>query len=362
LQNKKIQQFQKQLIDWYKVHRRPLPWRNTSDPYCIWVSEVMLQQTQVKTVGPYYKKFLHRFPDVRHLARAELQDVLKIWEGLGYYGRARNLHKAAEIIVDRYGGDLPYDIKLFRDLPGVGEYIASAVLSIAFGQPYAVVDGNVKRVLARLKKIPVPANGPGSGKIFKDAAERLLAKEVSGTFNQAMMELGSVVCTPRSPGCSTCPVKGFCQAFESNKVGQYPKRIKKSKIPLFHIATGVVQKGRKVLITRRKPQGLLGGLWEFPGGKVKNNETAEAACVREIKEEVNLKVQAEEHITRVRHAYTHFKIVMDVYRCRYLEGKIRLNGPVDFRWIRLRETDDYPFPGANHKFIPLLKEQLKDSV
>ncbi len=353
---KKIQHLQEQLIAWYTVQCRPLPWRDTSDPYRIWVSEVMLQQTQVKTVVPYYHEFLRRFPDVSHLARADMQDVLKIWEGLGYYARARNLHKAAGIIVERHGGDLPNDIKLFRELPGVGDYIASAVLSIVYGQPYAVVDGNVKRVLARLQKIDVPVNGSASSRAFKKAAEGLLDRKDSGKFNQAMMELGAVVCTPRSPDCSSCPVKGFCQAFRSSVVDQYPNRIKKPKTPLFHIATGIVHKGRKVLITRRKPEGLLGGLWEFPGGKVKKGEPAEAACVREIEEEVNLKVRTDEHITRIRHAYTHFKIVMDVYRCTYLAGRIRLSGPVDFRWIRLSEIDDYPFPGANHKFIPFLKE------
>jgi A/G-specific adenine glycosylase len=356
LQSRYIQKIQEQLIAWYNVQCRPLPWRDTSDPYRIWVSEVMLQQTQVKTVIPYYHVFLRRFPDIFHLATSDMQDVLKIWEGLGYYARARNLHKAAGIMVERHGGNIPYDIKLFQKLPGVGDYIASAVMSIAYGQPYAVVDGNVKRVLARLQKIDIPVNGSSSAMAFKEAAGRLLYKKDSGKFNQAMMELGAVVCTPRSPDCSSCPVKGSCQAFRSSVVDQYPNRIKKPKTPLYHIATGIVHKGRKVLITRRKPEGLLGGLWEFPGGKVKKGESAEAACVREIKEEVNLKVEAEEHIARVRHAYTHFKIVMDVYRCKYRAGRIRLNGPVDFQWIRLSEIDDYPFPGANHKFIPMLKE------
>lgn len=319
----------------------------------------MLQQTQVKTVIPYYHKFLRRFPDISHLAGADMQDVLKIWEGLGYYARAHNLHKAAGIMVKRHGGNLPKDIKLFRDLPGVGDYIASAVMSIAYGQPHAVVDGNVKRVLARLQKIDVPVNGSASGRAFKAVAEGLLDRKDSGTFNQAMMELGAVVCTPRNPDCRNCPVKGSCDSFRADAVDQYPIRIRKPRTPLYHIATGIVHKGNRVLITRRKPGGLLGGLWEFPGGKVKKGELAETACVREIKEEVNLKIRTDEHIACIKHAYTHFKIVMDVYRCTYLAGRIRLNGPVDFRWIRLSEIDDYPFPGANRKFIPLLKESIQ---
>ena len=353
----KIPYFQKQLLDWYAVHHRPLPWRETSDPYRIWVSEVMLQQTQVRTVIPYYQEFTRRFPDVSSLAGAELQAVLKVWEGMGYYARARNLHRAAGIVMTRHGGRMPDDIRMIRQLPGVGAYIAAAVLSIAWGRPFAVVDGNVRRVLARLQKIDVPVNGSLSQKnIFTVSAENLLFKQAPGRFNQAMMELGALVCTPRGPGCGRCPAAGCCAAFLSGTVDQYPRRIRRPRTPEIHVATGVVHKGRKILITRRKPEGLLGGLWEFPGGKVRKGETAEAACEREIKEEVGLEVRADGHITRVRHAYTHFRIVMDVFHCRYLAGRVRLYGPVDFRWIRPGEIDAYPFPGANHKFIPLLKE------
>jgi len=349
-------------MNWYATCHRPLPWRKTSDPYLVWVSEVMLQQTQVKTVVPYYQKFAHRFPNIHVLGRTDLQDVLKTWEGLGYYARARNLHKASGIIVTKYRGVLPDDIQLLRKLPGIGEYIASAVSSIAFGQPFAAVDGNVKRVLARLNAIDLPVNRSTSNTVFKASAGRLLARKYPGRFNQAMMELGALVCTPKRPDCGNCPVKGHCEAFRSNAVDHYPKRVKANKTPQFHIATGVVCKGQKVLITRRKLEGLLGGLWEFPGGKIKKGETAEAACVREIKEEVNLKVKTDEHLTRIRHAYTHFKIVMDVFLCRYVDGRIRLNGPIDFQWIRTTQIDDYPIPVANHKFIPLLIERLSRSV
>ena len=254
------------------VHSRPLPWRETSDPYCIWISEVMLQQTQVKTVTPYYENFLRRFPSVHRLAGTDLQDVLKIWEGLGYYARARNLHMSAKIISERHGGMVPNDDKALRELPGIGDYIASAILSIAFGKSYAVVDGNVKRVLARIKKIHMPVNLAASNKTFKDIAARLLDKADPGRFNQAMMELGAMVCTPRRPGCAICPVKTYCQAFRADVVDQYPKRDKKAKVPQFLIATGVLFKGGKVLITRRKSEGLLGGLWEFPGGKVRKDD------------------------------------------------------------------------------------------
>ena len=357
-----IPRFQKQLINWYDACRRPLPWRKVSDPYRIWISEVMLQQTQVKTVVPYYEKFILRFPDVRLLAGADLQEVLKLWEGMGYYGRARNLHKAAGIVVENFQGFLPDDIRMLRSLPGIGDYISAAVSSIAYGKPHAVVDGNVKRVLARLLKIKLPINAQTSKKKFQTSADRLLSTKDPGKYNQAIMELGALVCTPKKPDCINCPVQGICEAFRSNAVKQYPKRVKTPPIPQFRIATGVVRKGKKILVTRRKPEGLLGGLWEFPGGKIKKGETAEAACVREILEETHIHVEAVEHLSRIRHAYTHFKIVMDVFICGYMSGRIRLKGPDDFRWIRPDEIDDYPFPGANHKFIPRLKEYLKQTV
>ena len=233
--------------------------------------------------------------------------------------------------------------------------MAAAVSSIAFGKPYAVVDGNVKRVLARFKKMDLPVNGPASGKVFQNAADAFLERSNPGEFNQAVMELGALVCTPKNPRCPACPLATECLVLKTNAVADYPRRIKKSRIPEYHIAVGVIWKGGRVLITRRKPEGLLGGLWEFPGGKIKNGETSQAACAREIKEEVNLLVEPNERIARIRHAYTHFKIVMDVFQCAYGKGRVYLRGPVDFRWIRLRDMEKFPFPGANRKFIPLIK-------
>ncbi|MCF8081365.1 MAG: A/G-specific adenine glycosylase [Desulfobacterales bacterium] len=343
-------------MSWYRKNRRQLPWRQTDDPYRIWISEVMLQQTRVETVVSYYERFLTAFPTVADLARTDQQKVLRVWEGLGYYARARNLHRAAGIVVDRFGGRLPDDPDDFRSLPGVGAYIAAAVLSIAFGKPFAVVDGNVKRVLARLLMIETPVNGPGAGSVFQAQAQRLLYRPDPGAFNQALMELGALVCIPRSPACGRCPLAGFCAARQSDSVAAFPVRNKKMPVPEYAIAVGVVYKNGRVLITRRKPDGLLGGLWEFPGGKIRKGESAEAACQREISEEVGLTVTVEERIARVRHAYTHFKIVMDVFCCQYEKGKVVLNGPVDFSWVIPRRLDDYPFPKANRKFIPMLLE------
>lgn len=349
--------FQRRLMDWYAQHHRSLPWRDTTDPYAVWVSEVMLQQTQVNTVIPFYLQWMTRFPDIQRLSESDLQTVLKNWEGLGYYARARNLYRAAGIVMRRHHGRVPNNRHAFMALPGVGDYIASAVLSIAFNQPHAVVDGNVKRVLARLFLVDLPVNRSSSLKTFTDIAMKMMDSHTPGTYNQAIMELGALVCKPRRPGCISCPVKGHCLAYESGSVDDFPKRIKTKSVPEYAIAVGVVFDRDRVLITRRPSEGLLGGLWEFPGGKTAEGETPEAACIREIKEEVNLIVKAELHLTRVKHAYTHFKIVMDVFCCRYLKGTIRLNGPTDYRWVRLGELDKFPFPGANHKFIPLLKRR-----
>lgn len=343
-------------MHWYQAHHRALPWRDSTDPYRIWVSEVMLQQTQVKTVVPFFLKFLTAFPTLKDLAEAEPDRVLKLWEGLGYYARARNLHKAAQHLVSLSDGLIPDRFSDFKALPGVGDYIASAVLSIAFGKAHAVVDGNVKRVLSRLFCLDMPVNHSSAHGAFKPVAETLLDRTDPGTFNQAVMELGALICTPASPDCTACPLKNLCRAQADSRIKEFPVRLARRKTPCFHISTGIVIKNGRLLITQRIPDGLLGGLWEFPGGKVKKNETAKDACIREIKEETGLTVRVSSFLTRVKHAYTHFKIEMDVFYCDYLSGDVALNGPVDFQWISLQEINRFAFPGANLKFIELLHQ------
>ncbi len=319
----------------------------------------MLQQTQVTTVIPYYLRFLDRFPTLQHLADADLEDVLKMWEGLGYYARARNFHKAANIVISQLNGQVPDTIDGFMTLPGVGPYIGAAVQSIAFGHPLAVVDGNVKRVVARLFCDSTPVNHHSAHNHFKKDADRLLDLNRPEIFNQAVMELGALICTPGSPECDLCPVSKFCCAFAKKMTDAYPKRKKSRKVPTYDIAVGIVIKKGKILITRRKLDGLLGGLWEFPGGKRNKKETAENACIREIKEETGLTVEILDHLTRVKHAYTHFKIRMEIFYCTVSSGRVRLNGPIDFRWISLNRIGQYPFPRANLKFIPLI---MKDKI
>ena len=357
MKQKDIRNFQTKLLQWYESNQRPLPWRKTRNPYYIWVSEVMLQQTQVNTVVDYYHRFINAFPQIENLAQADSQSVLKLWEGLGYYSRARNLHRAAGIVVTDYGGRIPDDIERLKRLPGIGDYIAAAVLSIAFGKPYAVVDGNVKRVLSRLLLIDAPVNHTSAYKAFKSAAEELLERHRPGSYNQALMEIGALLCAPRQPKCRQCPLRGNCRAFNNAMTDDYPKRLAKRPVPLRPMVAGVVFKNDRVLITRRQPEGLLGGLWEFPGGEIQTGESAPAACRRLMQRTVALDTTSGRYLTRVRHAYTHFKITLDVYCCQWVSGRVRRDGPVDHRWVKLNELDRFPFPKAQHKFIPLLLAQ-----
>ena len=352
--HKHYQDFRDALLAWFKTYQRDMPWRHTEDPYRIWVSEVMLQQTQVKKVVGYYERFIARFPDVQHLAAAPLQDVLKVWEGLGYYARARNLHKAAQVIVEELDGKIPIDYATFRKLPGVGDYSAAAVQSIAFNAPYAAVDGNIKRVLARLFLMEAPINDAKSAKVFQGKADELLDPNAPGFFNQAMMELGATVCRPQSPTCLVCPVNAFCEAFDMARQDAFPKRRETKPTPEHHLAVGVIYRDGAVLITQRQLDGLLGGLWEFPGGRLAKDEAAEEACVRHVADVVNLSVINVRYLTRVRHAYTHFKVIVDVFQCDYQSGEVVLNGPRDAKWIAVAELQDYPLPRTVHKFLDKL--------
>lgn len=347
--------FQSALASWFSDNQRNLPWRESKHPYHVWVSEVMLQQTQVKTMLPYFDRFILKYPDLEHFAAARLESVLKSWEGLGYYARARNFHKAAQMVCKEMNSIIPDSPETFKTLPGVGDYICAAVQSIAFNRTLAVVDGNVKRVLARVFCMDIAVNIPKHHKRFQQQADLLLDKSDPGTHNQAMMELGALICTPKNPLCESCPAATFCLALSRDKIEKYPVRKAAKKVPVYAIAAGVVFRQGKMLITRRKPEGLLGGLWEFPGGKIKTQENAQQACIREIKEETGLDITVTKHLTSVKHAYTHFKIHMDVYICEFQKGEVRLNGPVDYRWANFEELAKFAFPKANNKFIPLLK-------
>lgn len=373
------------LLDHFDAHRRAMPWRETSDPYAIWVSEVMLQQTRVDTVIPYYRRWLGRFPTLRDLAEAELDDVLKEWEGLGYYSRARNLHRAARMVRERHDGVVPGEPETLRELPGIGEYTAGAVASIAFGARVPAVDGNVRRVLARLHDLEAP--GPAE---LRRRAAALVPAERPGDFNQALMELGATVCTPRSPDCGACPWADHCRARRLGVQEQRPRPPGKKRIPEEFVHTVMLLRfggaggngeggGRggledpRVLLVRRPEDGLLGGLWEFPG-------IGASPAVRDL-------VAAGERVATlspVRHTFSHKRV-------EYRPQVLRLDGragrdpaPVggaagddqgtetgtetppgpearraDLAWVEPRAVRGYALPVAQQKLAALLLEWLE---
>ena len=264
------------LLRWAEKHLRDLPWRvEPRDPYRVWVSEMMLQQTQVATVIPYFRRFTEHFPTVEALAAAPLDDVLKLWEGLGYYARARNLHRAARQVVAEFDGYLPDTVEELSKLPGIGRYTAGAIASIAFGRDAPVVDGNVKRVLCRVYAIRGDARQPAIQKKLWSLAAANLPKGKAGRWNEAMMELGATVCLPRSPRCDKCPLAGVCRARALGIQEKLPTKAAKKRLPHYDVTAAVIRKRGRVLIAQRPVGGMLGGLWEFPGGKRERGEALE---------------------------------------------------------------------------------------
>ena len=330
------------LIDWYEHNARSLPWRGHSDPYAIWVSEIMLQQTRVDTVIPYFNRWMNLFPDIAALAAAPEDCVLKAWEGLGYYSRARSMQKTARILSRDFNGKLPADFDALTGLPGIGPYTAAAIASIAFGLDRAVLDGNVKRVLARLLPYPEAVNTPAAEKELRSIAQNLLPPGRAGDYNQAMMELGALICLPRNPKCSECPVSMLCAAFKENCQSTLPVMKEKAAVPHITVTAGVLHENGRVLIARRPVNGLLGGLWEFPGGKVEAGESHAQALSRELEEELGITTETGELLGRYNHAYTHFKVTLYAYHARVTAGEIKLLQASEARWVDLTELDAYP--------------------
>ena len=274
------------LLEWFSKKKRKLPWRESRDMYLVWVSEVMLQQTQVATVVPYFERFIERFPTVYDLAASTEQAVLKVWEGMGYYSRARNLHQATQVVVDKYSGNIPADVKNFKSLPGVGPYISAAVLSISRGIPIPVVDGNVLRVFTRFMGIRSDIRKSSTRKKINDVLVKIIPHDKPGDFNQALMELGAMVCKPGEPRCPDCPIKGYCYAFIRGEMSRFPYKSPFPKVPEYRVSVGVIVKKNRFYVQKRPSRGHLGGLWEFPGGKGKEEETPEETLLRECGEEL----------------------------------------------------------------------------
>jgi A/G-specific adenine glycosylase len=315
----------------------------------------MLQQTQVATVIPYYERFLARFPTVHALADAQLDDVLKAWEGAGYYARARNLHVAAQQIVAQFDGKIPSTVDELLTLPGIGRYTAGAIASIAFNRDAPVLDGNVIRVLCRYFNIKDdPKNSKTQRKLW-NLAEELLPRGHAGDFNQAMMELGATVCAARKPQCGICPLKRTCATRHVGNQDKLPAKRKKKALPHHQVAVGVIWKRGKLLIAQRRADALLGGLWEFPGGHQEQGESLARCAAREIREELGIKVKVGDEFATVDHAYSHFSITLHAFRCNWTSGRPRALGCAKWKWVSRRELAQFAFPKANRTVIERLE-------
>lgn len=343
------------LLDWFDKNKRTMPWRETSDPYKIWISEIMLQQTQVATVIPYYNRFLEKFPTVDSLANATQQSVLKVWEGLGYYSRARHMHAAAKEVVENYGSTFPDTYSELLNLKGIGPYTAAAVSSIAFQRHHAVVDGNVIRVLSRYFGIRDDVRRSKVKSEIQTLADSILSKERPGDFNQAVMELGATICTPTQPSCGSCPLSPNCIAYKKSETDTIPYKSPRKKVPHHHIGVGLItDSDERLLISLRPDDAMLGGLWEFPGGKKEKGEAIKSTVKRELREELGVNVSVGDKFMDLKHAYSHFKITLHAFWCKIESGSPSPNSSEELRWVSLSEIDEYPFPKANKVLIEKL--------
>ena len=334
--------FQNRLLTWYGKNARDLPWRKIRDPYSIWVSEIMLQQTRVETVLPYYSRWMILFPTLDSVAIAREDQVLSAWEGLGYYSRARNLHRASKVVAEEYQGKLPRDLISLQALPGVGRYTAGAIGSIAFGIDAPVLDGNVRRVYTRYFNISTPLQTSLTERTLWQIARDLLPSGRAGEFNQALMELGALICQPKNPDCNICPLTAGCLANKLNLQESLPVRKKKSPLPHLQVTAAVLQENGKVFLAKRPPDGLLGGMWEYPGGKQENNETLPESLRREILEELSVPITVGEPLGTFHHAYTHYKVTLYAFHCSLKSRELRLTFHTESAWVSLDSLSTYP--------------------
>nr|WP_295971345.1 A/G-specific adenine glycosylase [uncultured Bacillus sp.] len=342
--------FRCDLINWFMEEKRDLPWRQDRDPYKIWVSEIMLQQTRVDTVIPYFTRFIEQFPTVKALSEAEEENILKAWEGLGYYSRARNLHSAVKEVQEKYGGKVPEDPKEISSLKGVGPYTAGAILSIAYGKAEPAVDGNVMRVLSRILSIWEDIAKPATRKIFEKAVRQLISHDNPSYFNQALMELGAIVCTPSSPSCLLCPVREHCSAFHEGVQDELPVKIKNKKQRAVHLAAVVLQDERgRTLIHKRPENGLLANLWEFPNVEIHLPYRSEGEQLQEyIRSEFGVEMQLGDMAGTIDHVFSHLTWNIHVYQGTLLTIPDERQ---DLKIVSTTEIDIYPFPVSHQKII-----------
>ncbi len=352
--------FRRALLDWFAGNARDLPWRRTLDPYHVWLSEIMLQQTQMDRAVGYFERFLARFPDISSLDAADEDEVLKLWEGLGYYSRARNLRKAARQVMERHGGTFPRAAQDIRALPGVGPYTAGAIASVAYNEPLPAVDANVLRVFSRLLDLAEPVDVPAVRRRIQAAVVQLLDPLDARGFNQALMELGALVCAPRSPRCPACPLEGFCLARKRGTQESRPVLKPGPEIIRISMACGVLASRGRLYIQKRRPDDVWPGLWEFPGGVLEQGETPEQALVREVREETGLGVRPCGKIAVVRNSYTRYRITLHGFFCQVdapldalvdPESTFCLNEATEARFVAPEEISRYAFPSGHARLV-----------
>lgn len=337
------------LLAFFDDRRRDLPWRRNADPYKVWVSEIMLQQTRVEAVIPYYERWLGRFPDLQALADAQLDDVLHAWQGLGYYSRARNLHRAARAVRDQLNGDLPTSAASLRNLPGIGAYTAGAIASIAFGEAAPAVDGNVRRVLARLLDVPEPSTAD-----LQAVASTLVPSDRPGDFNQAFMELGATVCTPRSPSCGMCPLRPNCLAWSHGTQDQRPLPKRAQPVPEFTLGTAIVQaKDGRLLLQKRPPDGLLAGLWSFPAAIVQDDSPRRAAARAARTLRVAIDARRARRLPVVPHTFSHRREIYHPFLFRIAEPACPETE--DVRWVPANRLAALAMPTAQRSILSHLR-------
>jgi A/G-specific adenine glycosylase len=342
------------LLRWYDTHRRDLPWRRTRDPYAIWISETMLQQTRVETVIPYYERFLSRFPDVTSLASADLDDIYSVWAGLGYYSRARNLHAAARSVVADHAGQLPSDTQSLRSLKGIGRYTAGALASIAFDRPEPILDGNVARVLTRLRGIREDIGAKFVSESLWQEAAALADGPRPGALNQALMELGATVCMPRAPRCPECPLRSDCDARRAGDAESLPVKARaRPPRPLEAVAAWLPRRGR-VLAVKRTQKGLMTGLWELPGGEIAGACDPESGLRAQLAESLGLSVTRAEHVGEIDHLFSHRRLRLHVFRCSAPRGRLQRSDGAEHRWLPPQEIARLPHGAATRKALALL--------
>ncbi|PYV83551.1 MAG: A/G-specific adenine glycosylase [Acidobacteria bacterium] len=352
------QKLQKKLFDWYVIHQRELPWRKVKDPYSVWISEVMLQQTQVQTVIPYYLRFLKSFPTIGHLAKANLQHLLRVWAGLGYYSRARNLRQAARKIIQDHNGRFPESYEGVLALPGIGRYTAGAISSIAFNQRYPALDGNAARVLTRLFKLRGDPKSAGLHALLWKCAQELIPQSNPGDFNQALMELGATLCSPRRPACLRCPWQAECLARKEGIQELLPEKRTSLVAEKSQWAVAVIFHNQRVLIVRRTEGKLLRDFWEFPGGEFNEVGNLKSALAKKIWRDFGLRVRLRNRLTTIKHAITKRRITLLVYQAELKTSMLKVPHTQTVRWVRLDELKKYPFASASSQVVKALKSMI----